>query len=109
LPRIQLRALIYASDAMVTECRSDMVAVAPVAQNREDAEVMLRMARQMADQLVKLSEEETRLRAELARANQEPPDTATPLADLLLEIDQKLREHQSRVALLKQQLERSKK
>lgn len=109
LPKEQIHSLIYWNDGMVLPERGELVAAPPEAQDAEDFTALLKAAREMADQLIKLTEEEANLRAELAALRRLPLDQSTPLADRLIELDALLRQLRSEVGQLRKEVEKAKK
>ena len=108
LPRAQINSLIYSNDAMVLPERGELVAAPSEAQDAEDFTALLKAAREMADQLIKLTEEEANLRAELAALRRLPLDQSTPLADRLIELDAHLRQLRGVVEQLRKEVQKAK-
>lgn len=109
LPKEQVHSLIYWNDAMVLPERGELVAAPTEAQDAEDFTALLKVAREMADQLIKLTEEEANLRAELAALRRLPLDQSTPLADRLIEQDALLRQLRWEVDQLRKEVAKAKK
>jgi hypothetical protein len=65
--------------------------------------------REMMDLIVKLSEEESKLRGELAKLSKRPADPSARLADEVLEIFAQHEAIRSRVRQLQEQIEKAKK
>jgi len=109
LPKEQIHSLIYSGDGMVLPERGELAAAPSEAQDAEDFTALLKAAREMADQLIKLTEEEANLRAELAALRRFPLDQSTPLADRLIELDAQLRQLRWEVGQLRKEVEKAKK
>ncbi|WP_088258380.1 sigma-70 family RNA polymerase sigma factor [Fimbriiglobus ruber] len=102
-------SLVLWNDGRVLPERGELIAAPSVEQDVADTTELMLAARKMADQLVKLCEEEAKLRAELARLRKAPADTATPLADHLIGIDAQIRDLRHQVRQLKEEVDKSKK
>jgi prepilin-type processing-associated H-X9-DG protein len=109
LERAMTASLIYWNDGRVLPGRGELLAALPAGQDAADFQELSKTARGMADLFVRLAEEEAKLRGELAGLNKEPADTATPLADRLIEFDAQLRGLGGRVEELRKQVDQAKK
>ena len=89
--------------------RDELLAVIPLEQQDEDLKELLEALRARTGEVMKLSEEEIKLRNELNRLKTGAGDPATHLAKEVLEVDWQLRFLKSRVRGLRDQLEKTKK
>jgi RNA polymerase sigma factor (sigma-70 family) len=104
-----LAALIYWNSGLAVPDRNEVQASIPADEQNEDIKELLKSLREMTDQIVKLSEEEAKLQAELDRLQKLPSDPATQLARKVIEIDAQLRTIRGQVRSLKEGIEKAKK
>jgi hypothetical protein len=106
LPGVQFESLIWINDALVLPEWGDLVAVPAGEQEPEDVRALLATARDVAERLGKLNEEEAALRAELSRLRKKPEDRVGPLANRLLEQIDLLQQALAQVGKLREEVEK---
>jgi RNA polymerase sigma factor (sigma-70 family) len=102
-------SLIYWNDAKVLPKRDELIAAIPPKQEAEDIKELLQTLRQKTDEIVKLSEEEIKLRSELMRLKKSAEDPATHLAREVLEMDWHLLLRRNDLRNLREAVEKAKK
>jgi hypothetical protein len=109
LPSETVASLIFWKDKKDRIDRDELTVRIPAKQESDEIKELLKTLREMTDLLIKLSEEETHLREELAKVENRNTDPSAHLAAEVLSVGSNLDRMRGRLMMLKDQIEKAKK